>query len=94
MLNLSSENSSSHSKRLSALCSVKPLVPLLSLLENYGSHDGAHDDSQQSTQQEQEDFPPSEGRAPEVSSRIVNVVCGGKTRFTIGLYVHFNLLLL
>lgn len=55
--------------------SVKPLVPLLSLLENHSSHHGAHDDAQQGAQQQQEDLPACEGRAAEVPGGIVNVVC-------------------
>lgn len=60
--------------------SVKPFVPLLSLLENHSSHHGAHHDPQQSAQQQQEDLPAGERRAAEVSSRIVNVVLGGRIR--------------
>lgn len=70
------------STNASSLSSVKPLVPLLSLLENDGSHHGAHHDSQQSAQQEQEDLPARERGAAEVSGGIVDVVCGGGRQST------------
>lgn len=57
--------------------SVKPFVPLLSLLENHSSHHGAHHDAQQSAQQQQEHLPAGERRAAEVSGRIVDVVFRG-----------------
>lgn len=69
----------------SSLSSVKPLVPLLSLLENHSSHHSAHHDSQQRTQQKQEDLPAGEGRAAEVSSGIVDVVCEGRRKATVTL---------
>ena len=59
-----------------ALRSVKPLVPLLPLLEDDGSDHGAHHDPQQRAQQQQEHLPAGQRRAAEVSGRVVDVVCG------------------
>lgn len=56
-------------------CSVKPLVPLLSLLENHSSHHSTHHDAQQRAQQQQEDLPAGERRSPEVPGGVIDVVC-------------------
>lgn len=62
---------------LKSCCLVEPLVPLLTLLKDYGTNNGANHDSQQSAQQKQEDLPASEGRASEISRRIINIVYFG-----------------
>ncbi len=67
----------SHSQFLKSRCLVEPLVPLLTLLKDYGTNNGANHDSQQSAQQQQEHLPASEGRASEIPRRIINIVCFG-----------------
>lgn len=74
-----------------SLSSVKPLVPLLSLLENDSAHHGAHYDSQQSAQQEQEDLPAGEGRASEVPGGIVDVVCRWKKNSCVNFHFRFRI---
>lgn len=79
-LGSSSSQSNTTTASSSSLCSVEPLVPLLSLLEHHGSHHGTHHDSQQGAQQQQEHLPAGERRPAEVSRRIVDVVCEGRRR--------------
>lgn len=54
---------------------VKPPVPLLSFLKDHCSHNSTNNNPEKSAQEKQEDLPACKRCTPEITSRIVNVIC-------------------